>query len=98
MLAHWRARGYAIEETRQGRTQKLRAHSAKKLPWNQGGQFPFQGVILSSGRFQIELVHFGDLLQERGRALLASRIVCRAQENVGERGKVLERLRCLHIR
>ena len=62
------------------------------------GQFPFQGVILSSWRSQIELVHFGDLLQERGRALLASRIVCRAQENVGERGKVLERLRCLHIR
>ena len=58
MLAHWRARGYAIEETRQGRTQKLRAHSAKRLPWNQGGQFPFQGVILGSGSFPIELDHF----------------------------------------
>jgi len=61
------------------------------------GQFPFQGVILGSGTFPIELEQFGDLLQERGRALLAPRIVCRAQENVGDRGKVLERLRCRHI-
>ena len=43
MLAHWRARGYAIEETRQGRTQKLRAHYAKGLSWNQEGPVPFPG-------------------------------------------------------
>jgi hypothetical protein len=43
MLAHWRARGYVIEETRQGRTQKLRAHYAKGLSWNQEGPVPFPG-------------------------------------------------------
>ena len=41
MLAYWRARGYAIEDTRQGRTQKLRAHYANILPWNQEGPVPF---------------------------------------------------------
>jgi hypothetical protein len=98
MLAHWRPHGYAIDETRQGRTQTLRAHYANRLPWNQEGQFPSLSVILGSWSLPIELDHFGDFLQELGYALLAPRIDCRAYENIGDPGKMLERLRCHHIR
>ena len=79
MLAHWRARGYAIEETRQGRTQKQRAHYAKGLSWNQEGPVPSLSVILGFGGLPIELDRFGDFLEELGDALLAPRIDCRAK-------------------
>jgi hypothetical protein len=62
------------------------------------GQFPSLSVILGSWSLPIELDHFGDFLQELGYALLAPRIGCRAYENIGDPGKMLERLRCHHIR
>jgi len=79
MLAYYRPLGHAIEETRQGRTQKLCAHYASRLPWNQEGPVPSLSVILGFGGLPIELDRFGDFLEELGDALLAPRIDCRAK-------------------
>jgi hypothetical protein len=71
-------RGYANEEPRQGRTQKLRAHYANRPPWNQEGQFPSLSVIHDSGCLLRECDRFGNFLQELGHAFPAPKNDCHA--------------------